>query len=239
MEFGLSRYSGILIFVDSATRKNRPSATFVPSKIPKVAPALRFCGVFIFPLFTQTQVPTQSIIMRIQPCQNFQGFHFWIVSFECERSVGAENVGMGSSSCFITWQTSDICKWSSRHLVHFLVLWGQWYNPMWVISLIIRGVNAFAWGCRSWVIHQWTYFVISHNCEGIWNLTRSTLYRLTIQPSACQIDIFGCGHFSRVFNDILPIWWEHSSFHVRHGRSIIVKYHIELGTYSTCGGVPH
>ena len=43
VEFGLVWCSGILIFVDSATSKNIPSATFVAAKVPKVAWASRFC----------------------------------------------------------------------------------------------------------------------------------------------------------------------------------------------------
>ena len=43
VEFGLVRFSGILIFVAGANSKNKPSATFVSAEVPKVVWDLRFC----------------------------------------------------------------------------------------------------------------------------------------------------------------------------------------------------
>ena len=174
--------------------------------------------ISIFPFFMQKRGPTQSILMRIQPCRNLQGFHLWIVRFGCKRRVGAKNVGMGSRSYFITGQNSNWCKWISGRLVHLLMLWIHWADPMRVISLGIWGVNDFARGWRSWGIRTWTFCVISHNCKGIWKLIRITICGLNIQPSVFKIDFFGCGNFWRLFDKILPIWWERACFHVWQGR---------------------
>ena len=156
----------------------------------------------------------------------------------CKRWVGDKNVSLNSISHHIGL-ASRICKWVRWILVHLVFLWRWFYISWWIISFGSQYWNVIAHVSGCWSFFLLTFVFIYHNCKGILKLIWQTHVGFDIQPSICQINIFGCGHSWWVIDEIPPIIWDRICFHIRYCWYIFVKYYMIFGAYSSCGCIPH
>ena len=179
---------------------------------------------------------TQYILMRIKPFRNCEILCIKIVIWWIAIRVGVVRVYLKSRYSIIGL-TLGISEWVSCILIHRLRSWRACFVRF--VSLGNRYGNEFIRRSRYWGIILLTFVMISHNSEGIWKQIRRYLVGLAPQPSVCQMDILGCGHFGGVFDKVLPVLWDGALFHVRHITKLIVKDYVELWTDATCGRIPY
>ena len=95
------------------------------------------------------------------------------------------------------------------------------------------------WGRGHWVCRLAAFVMISHNRKGIRNMIRRSHLGCAVQPCVWQINIWCSGHFWGVFDDILPVWWDCTGFHIRHSGKIVFKDSVILWNHLPIGRIPH